>query len=300
MDLRLLQTFQVVIERGSLNSAAVELGYAQSTVTQHIQQLEQQLGLELFHRSGKRLKISDAGKLLQEHAQTLLRHANEIQRSLDQFAAGNGGSVRIGAVEPFVNTHVPPLLREFMREPHCMDVQIEVAVADTLYDELDEGKLDIVIGPYPNGRRGLRFQPLFFEPLGFLIPRSHRLSRKKDIDLGEILQEPLILSGQPCAFRLAFEQVAPSVTANATGCITITSVDARKAAAQAGLGIALIPLSSARPVPPGTVLRTPMGKGVGVKIGVACRTDAYLSPAAIRFERLVNERINDIFQSYLD
>jgi len=290
MDLRLLQTFHAVTQCGTLNAAAVKLGYAQSTVTQHIQQLEGQLGVALFHRNGKRMKISEAGKLLQERAETLLRHADEIQRFLGRFAAGNGGALRIGAVEPFASTHVPALLCALLREPHSINVEVEVAAAQTLYSELFDGKLDLAIGPQPLGYSGLHFEPLFFEPMAFLVPRSHRLARKSKILLPELLNEPLILSGKPCAFRRAFEGVTPAPS-DPSMCITITSVDARKAAAQAGLGIAVVPLSSARPAPAGTILRTPLGKTVGVTIGLSRRGDAYFSPATARFAKLVSDRL---------
>lgn len=287
MELRLLETFQAVIDSGSLNAAASELGYAQSTVTQHIQQLEQQLGVELFHRDGKRLRISEAGKLLQEHSETLLRRANDIKAYLGQFACGSGGSVRIGSVEPFVSTHLPRILREFLREPHSIDVIVQVGATQWLYEQLNSGQLDLIIAPAASGYTGVLFEPLFFERLGFLIPRSSAVARKKDVTLSDILSEPLIVSGPFCEYRRVFDMAAAEVQIKRPPLITITSVDGRKAAAQAGLGVAMIPLTAARPVPSETVLRTPVAQNVGVTIGLARRTDALLSPASRRLEQLV-------------
>lgn len=292
MDLRLLETFQAVIDRGSLNAAAADLGYAQSTVTQHIQQLEQQLGVQLFHREGKRLRISEAGTLLRAHAESLLRHASEIQTFLGQFACGTGGSVRIGAVEPFANTHLPAILREFLREPNSIDVAVEVGATQTLYRALGAGKLDLAIAPPPAGGTGVLFEPLFFERLAFLIPRSFRLARKKDVTLADVMNERLIISGRLCEYRQAFEHAAAGLPSN-TRAMTITSVEARKAAAQAGLGVALVPLSAARPVPPETVLRTPTAQNAGVTIGLARRSEALLTPALTRLETLVRASMGE-------
>ncbi len=291
MELRLLETFEAVLDRGSLNAAAAELGYAQSTVTQHIQQLEQQLGVQLFHRDGKRLRISEAGKVLQQHAETLLRQATEIQHVLGQFASGAGGRVRIGSVEPFVSTHLPAILHAFLGEPHSMDVIVEVGATQSLYQALSENELDIVIAPPPSGYTGVVFEPLFFERVAFLIPAAMPLARKKGVSLSDILSQRLLLSGPFCEYRLAFERAAAEIPSKRPSPIVITSVDGRKAAAQAGLGVALVPLTSARPLPAETVLRMPAAQDVGVTIGLARRTEALATPALKRLEGLVRERM---------
>lgn len=290
MDLRLLETFQAVLDEGSLNAAAAKLGYAQSTVTQHIQQLEQQLCVQLFHREGKRVRIADGGVLLQKHGLPLLRQADELKAFLGQFTSGHGGSIRIGCVEPFVSTRLPALLHEFLGREHSMELSVQVAATRTLYEELCGGRLDVLIAPALNGYNDVLFEPLLFERLAFLVPRSHPLARKKDVSLGEIARERLILSGPLCEYRLAFEVAAAGLCAGAPSPITITSLDGRRAAAQAGLGIALVPLTGARPVPPHTFLRMP-AENLGVTIGLARRAEAITTPAVSRFESLVHRRI---------
>lgn len=291
MDLRLLETFQAVLDEGSLNAAAAKLGYAQSTATQHIQQLEQQLGVQLFYRDGKRLRISEAGVLLQQHAEALLRRANELHVFLEQFASGTGGSVRIGCVEPFVSTHLPAILREFADGPHSMEIHVQVGTTQMLYQELNAGNLDLIVAPRLSSYTDVLFEPLFFERLAFLVPRSHKLARKKDLALADVLQERLILSGPLCEYRLAFERATAQLTAKPPSPITITSVDGRRAAVQAGLGIALLPLAAARPVPPETLLRTPPETDIGVTIGLARRTDGMSTPAVTRFADLVRAKL---------
>lgn len=292
MDLRLLETFKAVLDEGSLNAAASKLGFAQSTVTQHIQQLEQQLGVQLFHREGKRVRISDAGVLLQKHGMPLLRRAAELHTFLEQFASGRGGSVRIGCVEPFVSTQLPVLLREFMDSDHSIELAVQVGAARMLYDELCAGKLDLAVAPFLSGYADMLFEPLRFERLAFLVPRSHTLARKKDVSLRDIAGERLILSGPLCEYRLAFEREAARFLECTPSPITITSLDGRRAAAQAGLGIALVPLAAARPVPSQTFLRTPKEGNLGITIGLVRRAEAMTTPAVKRFESLVHRRID--------
>lgn len=291
MDLRLLETFQAVLEEGSLNAAAAKLGYAQSTVTQHIQQLEQQLCVQLFYREGKRLRISDGGVLLQKHGLPLLRRAQELKGFLEQFASGCGGSVRIGCVEPFVSTRLPAILREFMDREHSMEISVQVGATRMLYEELRAAKLDLIFAPSMNEYTDVIFAPLLFERLAFLIPRSHAYARKRQVSLAEIARERLILSGPLCEYRLAFEAAAAGLRERAPSPVTITSLDGRRAAAQSGLGIALVPLTGARPVPSQTFLRVPAEEDLGVTIGLARRADAMTTPAVHRFEGLVHRRL---------
>lgn len=292
MDLRLLATFQAVVEQGSLNAAAAELGFAQSTVTQQIQQLEAKLGVQLFHREGKRVRISEAGLMLKKHAEDLLRRAEDVENLLAHFASGAGGRVRIGAVEPFETTHLPAVLRAFLREPNSIETSVEIGATHALYKGLEAGELDLIIAP-PNRMSGVHFEPLFFERLAFLIPASLPLARKRTISVADVLSQRLVLSSHACEFRMAFERALSNSTIPLLPSITITNVEGQKAAARAGLGVAMIPLAAARPVPPETVLRTPIEKNLGITIGLARRAEALMTPAMSRLESIIRKRMAD-------
>jgi DNA-binding transcriptional LysR family regulator len=291
MDLRLLSTFQAIVEQGGFNAAAAELGFAQSTVTQQIQQLERQIGAKLFHRDGKRVRISEAGLLLKEHADDLLRRVNEIEAYVSEVASGAGGKVRIGAVEPFAATHLPAVLRSFLRGASSMEVVVEVAATQSLYKALEARELQFIVAPH-DGRTGFLFEPLFFERLAFLLPASSPLARRRNFSLSDVLSERLIVSGSTCEYRLALERALLDAQVALPPLMTITSIEGRKAAAQAGLGVAMIPLSAARPLPRDTVLRTPVETNIGITIGLAHRADMLKTPATIRLGDLIRQRMS--------
>src|SRR5262249_16760397 len=116
LELRQLITFRAVVEQGSLLRAAATLGYAQSTVTLHVQQLEAALGVPLFGRRGRRLTLTEAGRVLRERAAPLLDQVAALRQSLRELGAGLAGHVRLGAIEPAASLRLPSVLVRFRAE----------------------------------------------------------------------------------------------------------------------------------------------------------------------------------------
>lgn len=114
MDLRTIKTFKTVVKYGSFQRAAEELNYAQSTVTTHIKNLEDELGVTLLKR-GKTLQLTEAGRLLSEKGEFLLKGFENLQSSLQELVQGESGIIRIGVMEPTASYRLPPLLASFRK-----------------------------------------------------------------------------------------------------------------------------------------------------------------------------------------
>src|SRR4051812_8762312 len=113
MDLRHLVTFQSVVKHDSFVRAADELQYAQSTVTLHIQQLESELGVKLFARRGKKVRLNEAGRAFMEQAEQILAQVGTLKQSMLDLGQGEAGYVRVGAIEPAASRRLPALLVPF-------------------------------------------------------------------------------------------------------------------------------------------------------------------------------------------
>src|SRR5262245_66192502 len=110
MELRHLQTFQTIVRRGSFLAAAHELGVAQSTVTRHVQQLEASLDVRLFERGTRRIRLTEAGRALQEQTGPILTRLQALRESMADLTAGETGDLRIGTIEPIASRRLPPIL----------------------------------------------------------------------------------------------------------------------------------------------------------------------------------------------
>lgn len=149
MEFRHLKTFQTIIQTGSFLQAAEQLQYAQSTITLHIQQLEQELGVKLFLRHGKKIKLTAAGKALEVHANFLLHRAQMLHQEMLELVAGKTGHIRIGSIEPVASLQLPPLLVKFCREYPKVRLTLETGVTDVITQRVASGKLDLAICSAP-------------------------------------------------------------------------------------------------------------------------------------------------------
>src|SRR5262245_39495388 len=163
MDLRHLSTFQTVLREGSFLKAARALRLAQPTVTLHIQELESELGLELFDRRGRGRPTTPAGDLLAERALPILDALDSLSRSMAELRDGKSGFLHIGSIEPAASERLTPLLGRLRRERPSLRVRLEVSGTRGVSRAVADGDLDLGLCSAPPLELGLRFEPLFSE-----------------------------------------------------------------------------------------------------------------------------------------
>src|SRR5262245_21389955 len=206
MDLRHLHTFQAVLEHGSLLRAAEALGYAQSTITLHIQQLEADLGVPLFVRQGKKARLTEAGRLLRAEAAQILGRVGALRRTMRELAEGEAGYVRLGAIEPAASLRLPALLVPFCAARPQVRLALEVGGTRAICQSVAAGDLDLGIVSPPPASLGLVFEPLFVERMALLAPEAHPLAQGIVIGARDLRGHRLLLTEQTCAYRQAIEQ----------------------------------------------------------------------------------------------
>ncbi|AZJ24165.1 LysR family transcriptional regulator (plasmid) [Bacillus wiedmannii bv. thuringiensis] len=207
MEIRLLQTFQAVVQCGSQIKAANLLQYAQSTITLHINQLEEKLGIELFERKGKQMVLTEAGRLVKEQADILLNQVDVITETAKEFSIGQKGLIRIGAIDSIGKTNLISVLTKFMKEHPQICLSIESGVTEQFSQQIIANKLDIALCPPPSPELNLEFYPLYEEKLCLILPIDHPLSTQEKIHMCDLEDENFILTGQLCDYRRKIEHV---------------------------------------------------------------------------------------------
>src|SRR5688500_10991812 len=122
IDLRRLDVFREVAERGSFSGAALELGYTQSVVSHHVAQLERQLGVTLLERGKRPVRLTPAGERLYSHAGTILGAARTAEADLRAVAGLEAGTLRVGAFLTACVSFVPAAMRAFIEQQDRKDV----------------------------------------------------------------------------------------------------------------------------------------------------------------------------------
>jgi DNA-binding transcriptional LysR family regulator len=274
MDLRHLETFRAVLRQGSFLGAARELGCAQSTVTQHVQALEASLGVTLFDRSVRRVRLTEAGRALQEQAGTLLGRVEDLKATMVELAGGTTGHVRLGGIEPFVSLRLPPILARYCRERPDVRLSVELGGTEALARGVVRGELDAAVCSPPVSVRDLRFESLYQERLGLLVPTGHLLARDESVRLADVAAHRLMLTERNCAWRRltegAFRQrgLTPSLG------VEIASIQALARAVSAGLGVAIVPAIAVTPAPDGACFRPFADFDLALTVGIIRAGDA--------------------------
>ncbi|GBQ69423.1 LysR family transcriptional regulator [Ameyamaea chiangmaiensis NBRC 103196] len=132
-----MQVFVRVTQLGSLAAAARSLGLSQTMVTKHVAALESRLGVVLFHRSTRRLSLTEAGRLYLERCQRVLSDLDEMEQEVALEGGEPRGTLRLNAPVSFAVRHLGPILPEFSRRYPL--VSVELGLNDRLVDLIEEG-----------------------------------------------------------------------------------------------------------------------------------------------------------------
>lgn len=278
MELRHIYTFQAIVKEGSFLKAAEKLMYAQSTITLHIQQLEAELGVKLFIRQGKKVQLTEAGRSLQEQADSLVARAMSLQQTMFDLVAGEAGHVRIGVIEPSASLRLPPLLAPFCQERPRIRLTIEVGNTRTISQRVASGALDIGICSPPAAHLGLDFEPLFVEQLALLLPEHHPLASTETIHVQDLAKQRLLLTEEDCSYREVVENALLKRSINPYSGLEIGSLETIKRAVQSGMGLTILPRAAATPPPAHTLLREIDGLELSLPIGLVLLADE-ISPS---------------------
>ncbi len=200
MTLTQLSTFIAIVENGSFTAAANQLGYAQSTITTQIKQLEDELNCLLFERLGKSLILTQQGRHLIEYAQKMLQLEREIL--LEVSSEEPSGILKVGVSESLCYQELPKMLANFKKQYPKIDIQLQFITHDTFPSLLKKGELDLVYTLNPSiDAPELTLLYKKEETLGFYVSPNYPLSDKEQVTEKDLDNMPLLLTGENCNFR---------------------------------------------------------------------------------------------------
>src|SRR3712207_2814367 len=188
MELRQVQTFQVVAEELSFSRAATKLGYVQSSVSAQVSALERELGVPLFDRLGRRVKLTDAGGVMLAHSRKLLALAEETKGAVVDAGVGSGevtGSLTVSAPETLITYRLPQLLALFHERHPKVRLSVRPSTIGRLVGAarraVEDGTVDVafVLDETLDERvrlADLAVETLATEDITVIAPASHALA----------------------------------------------------------------------------------------------------------------------------
>jgi DNA-binding transcriptional LysR family regulator len=290
MELKQLQTIKNILTEGSYLKAAEKMGYAPSTVTLHIQQIEEELGIKLFEKAGRRMHLSKEGDFFWMNAKLLLEQADTFKNIMDNYVNGQMGHVRLGVISTIGRSLLVPKIVAFCKMHPNMRLTFELSSSEVITQKISDNQLDIGIGFAPPTDLNLLFEPVCFEPMELLLPIAHPLAKKEEISLKDLSDVNLILTESYCSYRKEIDKHFSTSGIPLKSMIQINDGRTIIQFVQAGIGCSFLPIAAIDPVPEMTIRRKLVNMDLGLMIGVI-RKNKQLEKTS---ERLYKELLYDL------
>lgn len=246
MNLRRLKYFIKIVDVGSLTQAADILHIAQPALSQQIATLEGEVKQQLLIRTKQGVTPTNAGKILYQHAQTILRQCIQAQSALELSGKGLSGSVSVGLAPGTAAQQLAlPLMKEVQKQHPGIVLYFNENFGTTLSELIMNGRMDMAVIYDSREIHGLRFLPLMKEHLYFVCPFG-LAEPVKEITLQEISEQPLFLPRIYNIMRKVVDDAFSKEGVSYQVTCEIESQTTLNAALAAGLGCTIMPESAAR------------------------------------------------------
>jgi len=242
MELRQLRYFVAIVDHGSLSRAALVLHVAQPALTQQLRQLEEELGVQLLHRSAQGVLSTDAGKVFYEHAQAILKQVADARSAVAQSAERPSGSVTLGLPHSISGALALPLLKASRAQYPEITLQLTEELTGNLTDQLKSGRVNLAV-LFDDGQLSqFATTPLAEEELRFICHADAAYAKgEQSLMLAQALQATLILPGLQHGVRPRIEAVARGAGLSVDKVIEINSIAILKSALLADMGATILP-----------------------------------------------------------
>ena len=201
MELRQLKYFIKAAELQNFTEASGALFITQSTLSQQIKQLEDELGIPLFDRIAKRVRLTEAGRTFLPYAIKTAKDANDGKDMLKDLMNLNTGTLSIGVTYGLMAL-LTKAIQDFSQEYPKISIKISFGTTQDLLDKLDQGHIDMMLS-FSQGEKGEGFEieHLFSSSLALVVHKSHPMGSKKRINIKQLDGLPLLLPTRGYSIR---------------------------------------------------------------------------------------------------
>ncbi len=233
--------FRDVAHARSLSRAATINGISQSAATQHIQELEKRLGVQLLDRSTRPLGLTPGGKLYAELCRDILRREEDFAAALDEIKADAEGTVRVASIYSIGLSDMPHLRDEFLRACPGAQLHIEYLRPDKVYEAVLEGQADLGFISYPEHRRDLTVIPWREERMTVAVYPSHPLAGREILLPADLDGQDFIAFDEEVIIRRELDRFFRDHGVSISIVMQFDNIQSIKEAVVLGSGISILP-----------------------------------------------------------
>jgi LysR family transcriptional regulator, low CO2-responsive transcriptional regulator len=244
MNLHQLEIFRAVAERGSVSRAAEALFLSQPGVSLQIKALEKSLGLNLFEKHGRTLRLTEAGQELLKYSERIFALLDETRQVMEELGGAKRGTVKVAASTTAGIYVVPPALGVFHRANPQIKLTLDVVNRITAQERLLNDEVDLAVMGLIEHPQDLEVEAFAPNELVVIAAPDHPLTRRRRIPLEALAGETLLLREQGSGTRTDVEAMLAQRGITVSVMMELRSSGAIKQAVAAGLGVAVMPLGA--------------------------------------------------------
>lgn len=220
--------------------ASQYLSLSQPAVSRQIEALEQHVGLTLFHRVGRNIELTDAGKTLFSMTEQILSLVRKTMSMMDEMKNLETGSIVVGASTTIGNYFMAPVVMKFMKQYPGIQVKLEIKSTSDIQDRLSKNLLDIAVVPEVKGNLSLTHEKFMSDDIILIASKHHPLTAKDKIEIEDILDEQIIIRGPGSHTRKTIEEHFQKYNMRFSQLVELDSTESIKQAVISGAGISFL------------------------------------------------------------
>jgi DNA-binding transcriptional LysR family regulator len=285
MDLLQLRYFRVVARREHMTKAAEELAIAQPSLSKTIRRLEKEIGVPLFDRQERSLRLNQFGRVFLAHVEAMFSELEEGQREVLDMAGLDQGVVSlIAASLPWI----PDLLQRFQNLHPSIRFRLSQCPFVEIPQRLETGAYDFAFLSTPLMKPGVQWRSLLTEEILLVVPHNHRFAGQQQIPLREVAHEAVVIEKTGSGLRNLIETFCQQADITLSIPYEIEEPATLFAFVEAGLGVGFTPALMKKQLNENTLTTIHLTNPTCQRtLGIAWQEKRYLSQAAQAFQRFV-------------
>jgi DNA-binding transcriptional LysR family regulator len=247
MTLRQCEVFLAVAREKSFSVAAKKIHLSQPTLSEHVAELETELGAELFSRRGRVVALTEAGRVFQPYAAQAVNAADDGRQAVLELGGLTRGALLIGASTTPGIYVLPSVVARFRDRYPGIELKLSIANSRTIEERVRGHELDLgVVGGHVLGAGERCVAAGLVDELVLIVPRGHRWARQRAIRVEQLRDQALLMREEGSATRYVTERALQQAGLRCTASMELDHTEAIKQAVMAGLGIALVSVHAIR------------------------------------------------------
>lgn len=289
MEFRQLRTFREIADTRSFTKAAQRVHLTQAAVSAQIKALESEAGTPLFSRINKKVFLTEAGELLLKRADRMLREHDEALYELSELGQIGRGRLRIGTASTMASNYpLPTILAELKREHPFLQLTVLRGTSAGIVAQILANDLDLGLVSLPVEATDIRTEVLRRDRLIAIVPTGHRLAAHRTVSASQLAAEPLILGEEGGNTRRLIDLFFEKAGLKPDVIMKLGSMTAIKRMVECGLGVSIVPRSSAKDEIAGGRLSALTVRNLNVyyELGLAALKGDHMPPIQRAFRQL--------------